>query len=95
MAKITQNPKVDLTVTFTITESEARALDALVGYDFDSFVNVFYEKMGKHYMKPHEDGLREFFKSVRDFMPPILHRTNDAREVFNGTKVAKRKEETE
>jgi hypothetical protein len=41
MAKITTRPNVNLDLTFTINESEARALDALAGYGDDSFIKAF------------------------------------------------------
>lgn len=82
MAKIVQRPDVKLEVVFACTEPEARALDALVGYGDDAFVEAFYEKLGKHYMEPHEKGLRSFFQSIRDQMPAILSRTDEARKVF-------------
>lgn len=83
MAKITAQPKLELNVTFTVNESEARALDALVGYGDDAFISVFYEKLGKAYMEKHEQGLRSFFKDIRSFMPSILSRMNDSRTVFS------------
>lgn len=65
-------------------EAELRALDALVGYGVEGFLKVFYAQIGQHYMKPHEAGLRLLFKSVREIVPGILHRTDDARSVFIG-----------
>lgn len=72
------------------TESELRALDALVGYGHEGFLKVFYEKMGRHYLEPHEAGLISLFESIRKMVPPILRRTDDARKVFTGEKVAQR-----
>ena len=40
MAEIIGRPNVDLRLTFSINESEARALDALAGYGDDAFVRV-------------------------------------------------------
>jgi hypothetical protein len=83
MAKLEERPRVELEVRFTVTESEARALDALVGYGDDAFIKVFYEKLGKAYMREHEQGLRSFFKSIREMMPSFLDRADRARKVFN------------
>ena len=83
MAKVTARPKLDLIVNFAVNESEARALDALVGYGDDAFIQVFYEKLGKAYMQDHEQGLRKFFKSIRGQMPTILARMRQAREAFD------------
>jgi len=88
MAEIEQRPTITLEATLRITEAEVRALDALVGYGDDAFVKVFYEHLGKSYMQPHEAGLRLFFKSVRALVPGILRRTDDARLVFTGLRIA-------
>jgi hypothetical protein len=86
MAKIVGNPTISLSITFQLDEQEARALDALVGYGDDAFVKAFYEKLGKHYMTPHEIGLRNFFKSVRSQLPGVLSRLDAARKVYYGVK---------
>lgn len=64
--KITPTLKLEFDVWVNLTECQARALDALAGYGTDSFLDVFYKHMGKHYLKPHEEGLRSLFESVRD-----------------------------
>lgn len=84
MAIITQKPEVKLEVIFKVDESEARALDALVGYGDDAFIKQFYEFLGKGYLEPHEAGLRKFFKSIREMLPCILNRATDARKTFEG-----------
>jgi hypothetical protein len=82
MAKIVQNASVTISLTFTVSETEARALDALVGYGTDDFLKVFYEHLGTHYMKPHEAGLRSLFESIRDSVPSYLSRADRARKAF-------------
>lgn len=86
MAIIVESVILDIRLQFTISESEARALDALAGYGDDAFVQAFYEKLGKAYMEKHEDGLRSFLKSIRDNIPGILNRVNDARVAFKGNR---------
>jgi len=88
MALIQENARIEFSLTMTISESEARALDALVGYGTDEFIRVFYEKLGKAYMEPHEAGLREFFKTTRLSLGSAFKRFDDARSVFNGDKIA-------
>ena len=88
MAAIVQKPKVEVSATMAFNEAELRALDALVGYGVDGFLKVFYEKMGRSYLEPHETGLRELFESVRRCVPSILRRADAARSVFAGEKVA-------
>lgn len=65
MATITGKPNIDLRVTITIDEAEARALDALVGYGDDAFIKAFKEKLGECYIRDHEVGLRKFFQDIR------------------------------
>lgn len=88
MAKLTARPLMELQVAFAVSEIEARALDALVGYGDDEFIEVFYTKLGKAYMEEHEAGLRSFFKSIREMMPGYLKLADDAKAVFSGEKKA-------
>lgn len=71
------------TITFgasvTLSEVEVRALDALVGYGDDAFLKVFKEKLGEHYIRNHERGLRSFFATVRQDVLPALHVIDEAR----------------
>ena len=90
MAKISQRATIEATASFVVDEEEMRALDALVGYGFDSFIAAFKKNLGESYMRGHEDGLRRFFEAIRRDIPGILSRTDDAREVFDGKKVAAR-----
>lgn len=83
MAKIAHQSTVTLEVTLSLTESEARALEALTGYDVESFLKSFYSNMGRHYLEPNESGLRSLFKSVRELIPPQLARVDEARKIFN------------
>lgn len=85
MAELTCNPKLDVTITLKLSESEALALDAISGYDIETFIRTFYEKLGSPYLQPHEDGLRSLFGSVRRLMPSILRRMAKARQIFNDT----------
>lgn len=88
MAQITPRAKIEVTATFEFSEHELRALDALIGYGTDPFLEVFYKHLGRAYMQPNEDGLRSLFKSIADQLGGILRRTEDARRVFNGERVA-------
>ena len=83
MAKITKTPTVNLSLTFTINESEARALDALAGYDHELVVKVFKDHLGSHYIKGHEQGLITFLTDIRGFIPGVLAKLDDARKTFN------------
>jgi hypothetical protein len=82
MAEIHAKPELGLKVRLTITEGEARALDALAGYGDDAFIKTFYKECGRHYLEPHEASLRLFLKTVRDLMPGVLSRMDNARKAF-------------
>lgn len=91
MAKVIGYGKVTGEVTLLLTEEEAGALDALVGYGFQPFRDAFYEKMGKAYLQPYEKGLKSLFETVRAGEGSVSHflsKLKLAREVFNGTKEA-------
>ena len=82
MAKIISETKIDFQLNISLNESEARAIDALVGYGDDPFIEKFYTFFGKHYMQSHEQGLREFFKSIRSIVPTELAKVDKARKSF-------------
>ena len=83
MAKIIGEPvDVKVEAVFQINEQEMRALDALVGYGSDEFIKVFYEKLGRAYMEPHEKGLRSLFEAIRANVPGILNRADQARKAL-------------
>jgi hypothetical protein len=82
MAKLTQRPTVQVEAVLTVNEAELRALDALAGYGDDAFIRAFYEKLGEAYMREHENGLREFLKTIRSLAPSILNRADAARAAF-------------
>lgn len=83
MAKIESRPTLSVQIVIVLTEPEARALDALVGYGDDAFIKAFYEKLGEAYMKEHEIGLRSLFASIRQLLPPWLSKADAARKSFN------------
>lgn len=86
MASIKGQPTIEITLTLKINEEEARALDALSGYNLDDFLKFFYQQMGTSYMQPHEAGFREFLRSVREIVPLWLARADNARRLFEGKK---------
>ena len=83
MAKITAVPTIELKLTFTISEAEARALDGLTGYGDDAFIKAFKEKLGAYYIENHEAALREFLKTTRQFCASYLASVDSARKCFN------------
>jgi hypothetical protein len=83
MAKVEGRPTLELKIVLVLSEEEAKALDALFGYDQKEFLNVFYEKMGRAYLEPHEAGLRLLHNTVRDALGVWLERAQTARKLFN------------
>lgn len=77
--KATTTVKVDLSITLSLTEGEARALDALAGYGDKSFLDVFYRHLGKSYLEPYEADLKALFDKIRAELPPALNRAEKAR----------------
>jgi len=84
VAEIARRVKINATIMFTVDEEEARALDALAGYGDNEFIKVFYEKLGKAYMRDHEQGLRRFLKSIRSIMSGELSAIDDLRRTAVG-----------
>ncbi len=60
MAKLEARPKIDMQVRLILNMDEALALDGLAGYGDDAFIKAFKEKLGTHYIRDHEAGLRSF-----------------------------------
>ena len=79
--KNTPQTTVIFTVTIELDEVEARALEAIAGYGVDSFLEVFY-KLGSHYLKPHEAGVRSLFKVIKEDINPQLYRVDGLREAI-------------
>jgi len=74
--------RIDVTIQITISEDEARALDAIMGYGAKGFIEGFYKQMGKHYLMPYEHAVPSLFAGVRTQIAPILEKADKAREVF-------------
>ena len=93
MAKVTGRPTVELVITIELTEAEAGALDAIVGYGGKPFLDAFYEKMGRAYLEPYEAGVLSLFDSLRGKLDGQITRAREARNVFNGELFTIRPEE--
>lgn len=96
MATIQGRAKISGTVTIELSEQEAAALDALVGYGSAQFLAAFYKHLGEAYLKPYEAGLLSLFDSVRagpGSVSYFLRQLRESRKVFEGTHEAKQKVE--
>lgn len=80
--RLQQIPKVAVDVSIKLNMAEVQALEALAGYGISGFLEVFYEHMGKHYLQPHEAGLRSLFETIQSELPPIIRRYESARTAF-------------
>ncbi|WOB06545.1 hypothetical protein [Piscinibacter gummiphilus] len=85
MSKIEQKPTIAVECTLRLTESEMRALEAISGYSHQAVLNCLLQHLGKAYLGPYGDGLLSLLASVRELVPPILRRADEARATFNGT----------
>lgn len=65
MSKVSLSSKIEFEVTLKLTEEEAKALNTIVGYGPDKFVEWFYKNLGQAYLKPHEQGMRSLFETAR------------------------------
>jgi len=54
-------------------------LEAIFGYNVDAFLRVFYERMGKAYVQPHEDGVRSLHKTIRSVLSAPLSEVDKLR----------------
>lgn len=79
MATTRSTAIISFSTTLTLNEVEIRALDALVGYGDDSFLEVFKAKLGAAYIRDHEAGLRSAFSAIRRDVLPALHEIDDIR----------------
>lgn len=82
MGRFKQIPHVETRATIEFSEVEMRALDAMIGYGIQPFLDVFYKHLGKHYMQPHEAGMRSLFKTIGSDIPAVLRRADAARQAF-------------
>lgn len=79
MTKSQTSSHLSVSISFTVTEEEARALDVLPSYGIDKFIEMFYETLGKAYLQPHEEGLRSFLRHIREKVHPGLENVDKAR----------------
>ena len=82
MSLLVTKVRVHYECTLRLTETEMRALDALVGYGTEKFISAFYQKMGRCYLGPHVKGLTDLFEKVKDVGRPQLSQIDKAREVL-------------
>ncbi len=79
---IKSNSTMGFTVYLELSESEARALQAITTFSSKDFLEVFYKSLGQSNLKPHEDGLISLFETIRKELPAHLARIDTTRKVF-------------
>lgn len=57
--------KVTTEITITLTEGEARVLDAICGYGPKIFKEWFYKTHGQYYLQKHQQHIDSFFEKGR------------------------------
>jgi len=79
---------VTFEVVITLSEVEARALDALFGYGADALLAAVYSKLGSAYLKPYEKGVYSLGQAMRGQLGARLVEVDEARHVLRGDRVA-------
>ena len=82
MKDFRSHTRIEARATIEFSEGELRALDALIGYGADSFLEVFYSKLGKAYMEPWEPHLRSLFKRLAGPVRGSLSEVDQARRLL-------------
>lgn len=83
MSDFSTKINMNVEVTMTLTEQEARALDAITGYNVEDFIIIFYKHMGKAYLEKYEAGLRSLFHSVRRDLYPKFKSIDEAKKLLD------------
>jgi len=86
MSNIQIKTDVKITATIELVEGHLRALDALALYGDDAFLKMFYDKLGKSYLKPLENDVRELFTMIRSDVQDALKGVAKAREELGAVK---------
>lgn len=70
---------VQMNITLTLTIEEAKALNAIAGYGTKPFLDLFYEKMGKHYLQPQEKDFILFLEKCQYQIPKEISKIERAK----------------
>ncbi|RTK92522.1 MAG: hypothetical protein EKK61_03745 [Rickettsiales bacterium] len=77
-SKINGKLEVNIKIDITLNYQEAQALLQITRYNTNSFLEGFYNKLGKSYLEPYQDGVKSLFSTLRGQLPDTL---NKAREI--------------
>lgn len=79
----TAKANVEFTIKFTLTLGEAKALESIAGYGVDSFLQVFYPKLGKSYLKANEADFRALLERIQASLPKEISKIEAATHAIN------------
>lgn len=82
MEKIKSASTFEVKITLSLTEQEARALKAIVGYGTKAFLDCFYEHLGKFYLQPHEKGVQSLFETISTELPQHLAKADETKKIW-------------
>lgn len=82
MSTFSANATVQLVVSLSLTEKEARALAYLAGFDPKSIAKALLPVMGERQVSNHSEAIVSFFSGAARDLPHIIERTDKARLVF-------------
>lgn len=80
--KIKSVSNINVDIDMRLTEIEARALEALTVYGTQTFLDVFYRKLGKTYLQPHQSGLISLFETIKNEVPRHLEKIDKVRKLL-------------
>lgn len=87
MAKLKQaSIEATMSATIELSEIEAKALYEIFGYNVDEFLRVFYEGLGKSYLKPYEAGVRSLHDTIRAILNEPISKVDAAKEAIKPKK---------
>lgn len=71
MEKISGKAKVNIefTINLTLTVDEAEALRCIACYGSEAFLKAFYTVLGKEYLLPYEQNVKELFNRIEEKLP--------------------------
>jgi hypothetical protein len=89
--KIILAERVEYDVTITITEAESRALAKVLEWGADTIADAVLVPVSNSEGQPHRMTLVRLFEALRSELPTVNHYGDDARAVFQRTKIAHQK----
>jgi hypothetical protein len=80
ITKSTSN--MDFGVILKLSEKEAKALEAITVYGTKEFLETFYKYLGETYLKPHEEGLKILFETIKTELPKHTKKFDKIRDIW-------------